>query len=166
MESANRALSILERKPLLFSSAFSSSMLKMPVRRPVPINVPMVSNVSERLNAKIVIITSSRLEGSANSVPIPAGPNAAPNVVPSWENELPSVPAVMEALEKSVTPNGMPTTVVAMMPIRMAPRTFAISSTTISTMPNSASRTEGVFSGTMAGTAPEEATTVLSFSIW
>ena len=50
--SANSALSILDLKPGAVSMARSSSSLKMPVRRPVPIKVPMVSNVSDKLKEK------------------------------------------------------------------------------------------------------------------
>lgn len=55
--SAKSALSIFELKPVPFSSAFSSSAEKIPVLRPVPMNVPKVSNVSDKLNAKMVINT-------------------------------------------------------------------------------------------------------------
>lgn len=57
MASANRALSIFDLKPELEAMAFSSSALKMPLRRPVPMNPPMVSKVSEMLKEKIVIST-------------------------------------------------------------------------------------------------------------
>ena len=55
--SAKRALSIFVFTPLLFSTASSSFFEKIPVRRPVPINVPIVSKTSDKLNAKIVMIT-------------------------------------------------------------------------------------------------------------
>ena len=58
IESANRARSSLEEKPLPSSMCFMSSSEKMPVRRPVPMNVPSVSNVSDIENAKIVTSTS------------------------------------------------------------------------------------------------------------
>ena len=67
MESANSARSILELKPEPFSSDFSSSSEKMPVRRPVPMNVPMVSKVSDIENAKIVTSTSGMRAGFENS---------------------------------------------------------------------------------------------------
>ena len=57
IESAKRALSILDLKPELVCIIFSSSALNMPVLRPVPMKVPIVSKVSDKLNAKIVINT-------------------------------------------------------------------------------------------------------------
>ena len=79
--SANRALSILEEKPEEFSRAASSSAEKIPVFRPVPIKVPIVSNVSDKLNAKMVIKTSGRRPTLEKSDPRP--PNAARKVVPN-----------------------------------------------------------------------------------
>ena len=61
--SAKRALSSLDLKPELFSIICSSSSLKIPLRRPVPIKVPMVSKVSEMLKEKMVISTSGSLAG-------------------------------------------------------------------------------------------------------
>ena len=85
--SAKSALSIFELKPVPFSSAFSSSAEKIPVLRPVPMNVPKVSNVSDKLNAKMVINTNGKRLESANSEPIP--PKAARKVVPNSPNAEP-----------------------------------------------------------------------------
>ena len=66
VESANRALSILELKPLPFSIASSSACEKIPDRRPVPMKVPIVSKVSDRENAKIVTRTRGIFAGLLN----------------------------------------------------------------------------------------------------
>ena len=84
--SANRALSILEWKPALVSMAFSSSSEKMPVRRPVPMKVPMVSKVSEMLKAKMVISTRGILAASENREGRPSLVKMAQKVVGScWQ---------------------------------------------------------------------------------
>ena len=158
MESANRALSILDLKPELEAMVASSSSEKMPLRRPVPMKVPMVSNVSDRLKAKIVIRTRGRRAASENSAGNPCV-NAAPKVVPSCVKES-LMPCVKLMPERSTTPMGMPRMVVATMPMRMAPFTFSTSRITVSTRPIRNRSTEGVFSVTMAGVAAEEATTV------
>ena len=64
--SAKSALSILDLNPELVSIAFSSSSLKIPARRPVPMNVPMVSKVSEMLKAKMVMSTRGSFAISVN----------------------------------------------------------------------------------------------------
>jgi hypothetical protein len=51
--SANRALSSLDENPLPLRSASSSSWSNIPVFLPVPRKVPIVSNVSARLNVNI-----------------------------------------------------------------------------------------------------------------
>ena len=79
--SANRALSSLDLNPLLFSISSSSSALKMPLRRPVPIKVPMVSKVSVMLKEKIVISTSGIFAGSVNRLVMPPSLKIARNVV-------------------------------------------------------------------------------------
>ena len=60
MASAKSALSILDEKPDEFSRAASSSAEKIPVLRPVPIKVPIVSKVSDKLKAKMVISKKGR----------------------------------------------------------------------------------------------------------
>ena len=80
MASANRALSILDLKPGVVSMDFSSSSLKMPVRRPVPMKVPMVSKVSDRLKEKMVTRTRGSLETSLNSDGRPAPVKITPKV--------------------------------------------------------------------------------------
>ena len=61
--SATRALSrrLLKPEP---SRAFSSSASNIPLLRPVPMNVPIESNVSERHMEKIVTITNGIFAGS------------------------------------------------------------------------------------------------------
>ena len=61
----------------------SSSALKMPLRRPVPIKVPMVSKVSEMLKEKIVINTRGSFSGSENRLVMPPSLKIARKVVGS-----------------------------------------------------------------------------------
>ena len=146
--SANRALSILEWKPALVSMAFSSSSEKMPVRRPVPMKVPMVSKVSEMLKAKMVISTRGILAASENREGRPALVKMAPKVVGScWQASV----KLME-LPREVTCMGMPMMAVATMPMRMAPFTLHTSSTMVSTSPMTNSHSTLVFKVAMAGT--------------
>lgn len=103
----------------------------MPLRRPVPINVPMVSNVSERLKEKIVIRTSGIFAGSENRLPIPPSLKMARNVVGSAAQ-------ASEKLTDSfivVTPNGIPIMVVAIIAMSTAPFTLSTRSTIISARP-------------------------------
>ena len=79
--SANKALSNLDLNPELFSISFSSSSLKIPLRRPVPIKVPIVSKVSEMLKAKIVIKARGSLVTSVNKLVIPPSLKIARKVV-------------------------------------------------------------------------------------
>ena len=118
--SANRALSILDLKPAPDSIAFSSSSLNIPLRRPVPMNVPIVSNVSERLNANIVIRTRGSFVRSVNREGRPASVNIAPNVVGSEAQA--SVKLTVSCAV--VTPIGIPISVVTMMLMRIAPLTL------------------------------------------
>ena len=159
IESANKALSIFDLNPDPFSNAFWSSALKIPVRRPVPIKVPSVSNVSDKLNAKIVINTNGIFELSENSESIPFEPNATPNVCPNCPNDSPN-PALVPIADKSTTPIGIPIIVVAAIPIIIAPLTFNINKTVIIASPITASKTPGVLKLTKAGTALLFATTV------
>ncbi len=62
---------------------------------------------------------------------------------------------MLVALFIFVTPHGMPRTVMAAMLIRIAPGTFLTRSTSVSMMPTMASRTPGVLSFTISGTAAE-----------
>ena len=160
IESAKRALSILELKPFPSSKAFSSSAEKIPVRRPVPINVPIVSNVSDRLKAKIVIKTSGRREVSVNNDNSPSLPNAAPNVTPSSSIADPNVLAARISGETCTTPIGIPTRVVAIIPIMMAPRTFLIIKIIVRITPNNANKEAGCVKLTSAGTIPPLVITV------
>ena len=79
--SAKSALSSLDLKPEPLSISFSSSSLKIPLRRPVPINVPIVSKVSEMLKEKIVISTRGSLDRSLNRLMIPPSLKIARKVV-------------------------------------------------------------------------------------
>lgn len=130
--SAKSALSILDLKPAVVSIAFSSSSLKMPARRPVPIKVPMVSKVSERLKEKMVISTSGSLETSVKREGRPAEVKIAPKVVGScWQA---SVKLTVSC--GLVTCMGMPIRAVATMPMRIAPLTFKTSRTMVSAQPD------------------------------
>jgi len=54
MESANNALSKRVEKPAFSYIRFSSSAVKIPDALPVPMKVPIVSKVSDKLKVKIV----------------------------------------------------------------------------------------------------------------
>ena len=58
-----------------------SSALKIPVRIPVPMNVPMESKVSMMLNAKITTSTIGNLPISVNRLTIPPSLKIARKVV-------------------------------------------------------------------------------------
>ncbi len=120
MESAKSALSILDLKPVLVSKAFSSASLKMPLRRPVPIKVPIVSKVSERLKAKIVTRASGIFAPSEKSEPRPSFVNITPKVV---GRTLTASPRLIVSVV-FVTPIKMPIIVVTIMLISIAPLTF------------------------------------------
>src|SRR5699024_7092927 len=111
MESANKALSNLDLKPGCCSKANSSSPEKIPVWRPVPIKVPSESKVSDKLKDKIVTNTNGIRCASVNKLPIPCEPKAAKNVFFSSATEAPNEYAPERC--KSVTPIGMPITVVS-----------------------------------------------------
>ena len=137
--SANRALSSLDLKPVEFSIRRSSSSLKIPLRRPVPIKVPSVSKVSEILNEKMVISTSGSFAGSANRLVSPPSLKIARKVVGSaWHA---SVKLTVSC--GLVTPKGIPTRVVTMMEIRIAPFTFSTSRMIVSTRPKINTRNAG-----------------------
>ena len=74
----------------------------------------MVSNVSERLNANIVVITNRIFAGSLNSPAISNAKNVS-EISDTWYAE----PATQE-----VNPIGIPIKVVRIIPIRIAPLTF------------------------------------------
>ena len=118
--SAKRALSILDLNPGLVSIAFSSSSLKIPLRRPVPMKVPIVSNVSEMLKAKIVISTRGSFVTSENREGSPAEVKITPKVEGS---ALQASTKLMES-PMEVTPIGIPRSVVTTMLIRIAPFTL------------------------------------------
>ena len=131
MASANRALSIFDLKPELESMAFSSSSLKMPLRRPVPMKVPRVSKVSEMLNAKIVTSTRGSFDISLNRDGRPWAVKIAPKVVGRAAHA--SV-KLTESLV-TVTPMGIPSRAVITIPIKIAPFTLQTRRTTVSTRP-------------------------------
>lgn len=155
--SAKSALSILELKPVPFSRAFSSSSEKIPVLRPVPIKVPSVSKVSDKLNAKIVIKTSGRRLESAKSEDRPS--KAARKVVPSSAKAVPVLLFAKSIVDRSTTPAGIPATVVAIIPIKIAPRTFLITKTAVKRRPNTVKRTLGSVKVEIPGTTPPPAKT-------
>ena len=131
MASAKRALSSLDLKPELLSIIRSSSSLKIPLRRPVPIKVPMVSKVSEMLNEKIVISTSGSLAGSENRLVMPPSLKIASTVEGrAWQASV-----KLTVSDGVVTPKGIPMRVVATMEIRIAPFTWRTSRITIRAMP-------------------------------
>ena len=118
--SATRALSrrLLNPDP---SSAFSSSASNIWLFLPVPMNVPIESNVSERLIEKIVTITNGIFAGSEKRDPKPG--------LPKKLNATSLNPCTVSFPEKivsgrTVTPIGIPMIVVATIPIRIAPLTF------------------------------------------
>src|SRR5690606_21944681 len=152
--SANKALSIFVLMPVLLSKANSSSCEKIPVFRPVPINVPIVSKTSDKLNAKIVIKTNGRRDKSPNKEAIPSDPKAAPKVTPNSEKALPKEFAGFEIPDKSTIPIGIPRIVVATIPIKIAPRTFDTNKITVMINPNKAKRDPGLVKFTNAGTIP------------
>ena len=149
MESANRALSILEEKPEPFSRAFSSSAEKMPVRRPVPMKVPMVSKVSDMENAKMVSRMIGSFDTSENSAGKPSLVKITPKVCGSWAK----VSAMDTELAMVVWPIGMPTTAVTAMAISMPPRTLSTVSTMASTRPMVNSQMVGLFMTARPGVA-------------
>ena len=153
MESANRALSILELKPWPDSRDFSSSSEKMPVRRPVPMNVPMVSKVSDIENAKIVTMTNGSLAGSENSAGKPSAEKMAPKVCGSWEkvSEMDTESAMV------VTPNGMPATVVMAMASSRPPLTLSTVKAMASTRPMRNTHSTGLSNVARPGVAPTAA---------
>ena len=161
MASANRALSILDLKPGVVSMAFSSSSLKMPVRRPVPMKVPMVSKVSERLKEKMVTRTSGSLETSLNSEGRPALVKMTPKVEGSWLQASRKLTVSVSAV--TVTPMGMPSSVVNTMPIRMAPLTWQTCRTMVRNRPIKNSQKAGWFRVASAGT-PESKLMIPTFS--
>ncbi len=148
--SAKRARSIFELNPENSSKASSSSAEKIPVLRPVPIKVPKVSKVSERLKAKIVINTTGKRLESLKSEPMPS--KAARKVVPSSPKAVPKLLLAKLTCDKSTTPIGIPRRVVATIPIRIAPRTFFITNMAVKTKPKTARMTFGSVKVEIAGT--------------
>ena len=65
--SANNALSNFDEKLFSLSNSFSSLSSNIPAFLPVPKNVPIVSKVSDKENANIVINTKDILDGSLNN---------------------------------------------------------------------------------------------------
>ena len=154
--SANKALSILDLNPELSSIAFISSSEKIPVCRPVPIKVPIVSNVSDKLKEKIVIKTRGSLLTSEKRERSPGFPKAARNVVGNCD----SASEKLMVSPSFVTSSGIPTKAVTTIPIKIAPFTFKIRRIAVSMSPITASSTAGVFNAAIAGTAEEPAMTV------
>ena len=160
--SASKAFSILVFSPFPFPIAFSSSRVNIPALRPVPIKVPIVSKISVSVNAKIVISMSAYRDGSANRDPSPCEPNAAPKVVPSSPNaDRIELDGLLNP-DKSVTPMGIPITVVKIIPIKMAPLTLATIIIIVTTKPISASSAYGLVKLPISGIIPPPVTTVLT----
>ena len=118
-------------------------------------NVPMVSKVSTRLNDRMATTADGIMLASENSDGSPSDVNITPNVSGSCStastNETES--------EESVRPSGMPTSVVTMSAITMAPRTFLTYRTMARTRPNRKSRTAGSANEDSAGVPPSNAMT-------
>ena len=150
IESANRARSSLEEKPLPSSMCFMSSSEKMPVRRPVPMNVPSVSNVSDIENAKIVTSTSGSLDTSENSAGKPSALKITPKVCGSWAN----VSEMDTELDMLVRPIGMPMIAVMTMVSSMPPLSLSTVNTMANSRPIRNSHRVGVFSVARPGVAP------------
>ena len=131
----------------------------MPVRRPVPIKVPIVSNVSERLKEKIVTNTSGIFDASENREPKPSLVKIAPKVVGScWHASVKLMVSVVV-----VTPIGIPSKAVTTMPIRMAPLTLHTSRTIVNARPIRNSQKDGWFKVANAGT-PESKVIIPTFN--
>ena len=115
---------------------------------PVPMNAPMVSNVSETLNARIVISTMGSFVMSANREGSPAGVKMTPTVVGSaaQASRKETVSAIV------VTPMGIPTTVAITIPIRIAPGTLRTRSTIVRARPIRKSQSCGSLKVASAGT--------------
>ncbi len=162
IESANNAFSIFVLKPFESSIASMSSCLNTPLLSPVPINVPIVSNVSDKLNAKIARKARSILSiPPENNVPIPS--NAAKNVVPISLNGANKL--LKSIFEKLVTPIGQPIIVVTTIPIRIAPLTFVNNKTTVIIIPINANTGANWLKSTIAGTAEESPKIVPNASV-
>ena len=121
----------------------------MPVRRPVPMNVPSVSKVSDIENAKIVTSTSGSLAGSENSEPKPWPVNSAPKVCGSWLKVSPSDTELLIV----VKPIGMPMSAVMTIVSSRPPFTLRIVKTMASSRPMRNSQSVGLFSVAMPGVA-------------
>ena len=101
------------------------------VRRPVPMKVPRVSNVSDMEKAKMVTMTRGSLRRRRTAPGSPSAEKIAPKVCGSWEKV-----SLMDCeLDQVVTPNGMPITVVMAMASSMPPLTFITVNTMASTRP-------------------------------
>src|SRR5574344_980296 len=129
--SANNALSIFDEKPGLFSKAFVSSSENIPVLIPVPIKVPIVSNVSDIENANIVISTNGNFVWSVNNEGSPSLVNITPNVCGSSDKA--SLKPIVFAVV--VTPKGIPIRAVNIIPIKILPLTFNKCSITVTNNP-------------------------------
>ena len=116
--------------------------------------VPSVSNVSDKLNAKIVINTNGKRAGSEKSFTIPSEPKAAKNVVPKSLNAAPSELLSKLTFDKSTAPIGIAKSVVKTIPSKIAPRTFFNNKTTVMTKPITARRAPGDVKFTRDGTMP------------
>ncbi len=124
--------------------------------RPVPMKVPIVSNVSARLKAKIVTRIFGSLLGSLNRDNRPGLPKIAPKVFGS------SATASLKLMVSAnlVMPSGMPTSVEMIIPSKMAPLTLRTRRIMVKTNPKIAKSTGAVLKLTRAGTAAELPTTV------
>ena len=117
----------------------------------MPMKVPMVSKVSDRLKEKMVIRTKGILAASEKSDNKPSLPKAAPKVVPnSWKDlaMLVSTPIWLT----STTPMRIPMMVEAIMLMKIAPGTFLTTRIIMSNNEITARTKAGVVKLVSAGT--------------
>ena len=145
--SANRALSILEEAGTAFHGLFV--FRAEDARATAGSNKgPMVSNVSDRLKAKIVIRTRGILLASENKDPSPSLVNMTPKVVGSTETA--SVKLIVSPV--AVSPMGMPISAVMIMLKSIALFEFQKGEYNCQHLSRSGTTTEQVCQGCNAGT--------------
>ena len=151
-ESQSRARSSLVLNPPL-STDESSSSVNRPLRLPVPMNVPMVSKVSTRLNERIATRADGIIAVSENSDGSPSDVKITPNV----SGSCPTASMKDTGSVAPVRPSGIPTRVVTTRATTMDPRTFLMYRTMARTRPNRNSNTAGSANDARAGVPPSNA---------
>ena len=94
------------------------------------------------------------MAGFENNLPIPSGPNAANNVTCKSENAEANEFWDQFTVDKSTTPIGIANKVVAIIPIKIAPRTFLITNNTVINNPINANNASLWVKFTNEGTTP------------